>query len=85
MVDQTDAGMEKEDLGQTMSTECQVDANNEPRQESVACCLSNIAGAATTDAPKLDVEGHGAQLARACTYETNHGGTAGEENVSQYE
>lgn len=45
------------------------------------CCLSSIAGAATTDAPKLDAEGPGAQLAQACTNETNPGGTAGEENV----
>ena len=45
------------------------------------CCLSNIAGAATTDAPRLEAEGPGAQLALACTYEINHGVTAGEENV----
>ena len=44
-------------------------------------CLSCIAGAATTDVPKLDAEGPGAQLAQACTNETNRGGTVGEENV----
>jgi len=81
--DQTDVDMVKEDRGRMMSTEYQVDAINVPLQENAVCCLSNIAGASTTDAPKL--QGPGAQLALTCTYETNHGATAGEENVSQYE
>ena len=45
------------------------------------CCLSSIADAATTNAPKPETEGPGAQLPRACTNATNHGGTAGAENV----
>jgi len=84
MADQIDAEMEKEERGQTTSTECLANADCAPQLVTVVCSHSRIADVDITVAQEHGVVVHGVQLLQI-TPGADVGDTAGVEELQQPE